>query len=55
MKIPGVSFSWKRALGFSQAKRKIAKETGVPLTKNGLERKIGSTIINLFCNKKNSK
>ncbi len=55
MKIPGVSFSWKRALGISQAKQKIAKETGVPLTKNGLERKIGSAIINLFLNKRSSK
>ena len=45
MKIPGVTFSWKRALGISQAKQKIAKETGIPLTKNGLERKIGSMII----------
>ncbi len=45
MKIPGVIFSWKRALGISQAKQKIARETGIPLTKNGLERKIGSTII----------
>lgn len=45
MKIPGVTFSWKRALGISQAKQRIAKETGIPLTKNGLERKIGSTII----------
>ena len=45
MKIPGVTFSWKRALGISQAKQKIARETGIPLTKNGLERKIGSTIL----------
>lgn len=45
MKIPGVTFSWKRALGISQAKQKIAKETGIPLTKNGLEMKIGSMIV----------
>ena len=45
MKIPGVTFSCKRALGISQAKQKIAREAGIPLTKNGLERKIGSTII----------
>lgn len=45
MKIPGVAFSWKRALGISQAKQKIAREIGIPLTKNGLERKIGSTIL----------
>ena len=42
MKIPGVTFSWKRALGISQAKQRIAKETGIPLTKNSLERKFDS-------------
>ncbi len=52
MKIPGVTFSWKRALGISQAKQKIAKETGIPLTKNGLERKIGSTIIKTLFGKR---
>lgn len=48
MKIPGLTFSLKRALGISQAKQKIARETGIPLTKNGLERKIGSTIIKML-------
>lgn len=45
MKIPGVSFSWKRAVGISQVKREIAKKTGIPTTKAGLERKIGNIII----------
>lgn len=45
MKIPGVSFSLKRALGITGAKQKIAKKTGIPTTKGGLERKIGSAII----------
>lgn len=45
MKIPGVSFSWKRALGISQVKREISKKTGIPMTKAGLERKIGNAII----------
>lgn len=43
--IPGLSFSWKRALGVSQAKRKIAKETGIPTSKAGIERKIGQIIL----------
>ena len=43
--IPGLSFSWKRAMGITQAKRKIAKETGVPTSKAGIERKIGQTIL----------
>ena len=45
MKIPGLSFSLKRALGISEANRKISKKTGIPLTKSGLERKIGAAII----------
>ena len=52
MKIPGFTFSWKRALGISQAKQKIARETGIPLTKNGLERKIGSIIIKTLFGKR---
>ena len=48
MKIPGVTFSWKRALGITKIKQQIARETGIPTTKQGLERKIGSMIINLF-------
>lgn len=43
--IPGLSFSWKRALGITQTKRKFTDTTGVPTTKSGIERKIGSTII----------
>lgn len=43
--IPGLSFSWKRALGITQAKQKIARETGIPTSKAGAERKIGSLIL----------
>lgn len=43
--IPGLSFSWKRALGITQVKREIAKKTGIPTSKAGMERKIGNTII----------
>ncbi len=44
--IPGLSFSWKRAIGITQLKQKIARETGIPTSKAGLERKIGNMIIN---------
>lgn len=40
-KIPGLSFSWKRALGVTKAKRKIAKTTGIPTTKSGRRAKVG--------------
>lgn len=46
--IPGLSFSWKRALGITSAKRKIAKATGIPTTKAGRQRKFGSMILKLF-------
>ena len=39
--IPGLSFSWKRALGVTSAKRKIAKATGIPTTKSGRRAKVG--------------
>ena len=45
MKIPGVSFSLKRALGVTQAKQQIARKTGIPTSKAGLERKVGKMII----------
>lgn len=45
MKIPGVSFSLKRAIGITAIKQKVARRTGVPTTKQGLERKIGGAIL----------
>ena len=37
----GFSFSWKHALGISTAKQRLSRSIGLPLTKSGLERKIG--------------
>jgi hypothetical protein len=51
MKIPGVSFSWKRALGVTQAKQQFARTTGIPTSKSGLERKIGKTILKALFSK----
>jgi len=48
----GFSFSWNRALGISSAKQKIARYTGIPTTKNGLNRKIGSILMKLLIGKK---
>ena len=50
--IPGLSFSLKRALGITQAKRDFTNSTGIPTTKAGIERKIGSTIIKVLFGKK---
>ncbi len=42
MKIgPGITFSWKRALGITALKRKIAKATGIPLSRSGRQAKLG--------------
>ena len=49
--IPGLSFSWKRALGITKAKQKLARETGIPMSKAGIERKIGKTIIDFVLGK----
>jgi hypothetical protein len=47
----GFTFSWKRFVGITQAKQKIARETGIPMTKSGVERKIGATIFKLIFGK----
>lgn len=43
-KIPGVSFSWRRAIGITRLKRQFTKATGIPTTKSGIERKIGAAV-----------
>lgn len=45
VRIPGVTFSWKRALGIDKVKRQIARETGIPTSRAGFERKIGNSIL----------
>lgn len=42
--IPGLSFSWKKATGVTSAKRKIAKATGIPTTKQGRRNKVGKIL-----------
>ena len=44
-KIPGLSFSLKRAVGITALKRSFSKATGIPVTKAGIERKIGGFIV----------
>ncbi|MDR1534092.1 MAG: hypothetical protein LBU64_03210 [Planctomycetota bacterium] len=35
-------FSWKRLLGITRLKQKISRAIGIPLTKGGRQRKLGS-------------
>ena len=44
----GFSFSWKRALGVTSMKQKFARETGIPTTKSGMERKLGGAVLGLL-------
>jgi hypothetical protein len=51
MKIPGISFSWKRALGITKLKQQMSRKTGIPLSKSGVERKIGKSILDILFKK----
>ena len=35
-------FSWKRLLGVSQAKARLSRKIGIPLTRSGRQRKMGA-------------
>ena len=52
IKIPGVTFSLNRALGITRVKQKFARETGIPTSKTGMERKIGKMVIDAIFGKK---
>ena len=43
--IPGLSFSWKRALGITKVKQQFARKSGIPTSKARLERTIGASIL----------
>ena len=51
VRIPGIRFSWKRALGITQAKQKFARQTGIPTSKAGLERRLGKTLLKVLFGK----
>jgi hypothetical protein len=42
-------FSWKRATGVTRAKQKVARTTGIPLTKSGRQRQAGKMITGGGC------
>lgn len=44
MRIPGLTFSWKRALGITQAKQQLTRKTGIPMSKSSFERRVGRLI-----------
>ena len=47
----GLSFSLKRLIGITGLKSSIAHKTGIPLTKGGVERKVGRGLIRMLLGK----
>ena len=47
----GLSFSLKRAVGISGLKTKVARATGIPTTRQGLERKVGNAVLSALSGK----
>lgn len=43
--IPGLSFSWNRALGITAAKQRFARRTGIPTSRQGMQRKLGRAVM----------
>ena len=38
-------FSWQRLFGVTKAKRKISRATGVPMSKQGRQAKVGRIVL----------
>ena len=50
-RLPGMNrggFSWNRFLGITTAKRRVSRATGIPWTRSGRQRKVGSVFWKLF-------
>lgn len=45
-------FSLKRLLGITRIKQNIARQTGIPFTKAGRQRKVGKLVIDILKGKK---
>ncbi|MES1202144.1 MAG: hypothetical protein ABUS57_11935 [Pseudomonadota bacterium] len=46
--IPGVSFSWRRAVGLTRLESDVSRKTGIPFTRGGRQRKIGRLVTHMF-------
>lgn len=44
----GFSFSLSRLFEIAQAKQKLARTTGIPATRGGMQRKIGVSILKIL-------
>ena len=43
--LPGLSFSWKRAVGLTRLQTRLSRKLGVPLSRGGREKKLGAAIL----------
>jgi len=41
-------WSWRRQFGITNAKRRVSRATGIPWTRSGRQRKVGSMFWKLF-------
>lgn len=46
--LPGLSFSWKRALSLSGLRCAFSRLLGIPTTRSGLERRLGRMLLKGF-------
>jgi len=46
--LPGLTFSWRRAVGLSAAQARLSRRIGIPLSRSGRERKMGRLVFRLF-------
>lgn len=52
LRIPGLTFSWKRFFGITRLKQRIARKTGIPTTRQGRQRKLERTLFQTIFGKK---
>jgi hypothetical protein len=48
MWIRGLSWSWRRAIGLTGARQRLARQIGCPTTMDGLQRAIGRFLLRLL-------
>jgi hypothetical protein len=53
MKIfPGLTFSWRRAIGLTALQSRVSRAVGVPLTRGGRQKKVGATLLTMIFGRK---
>jgi hypothetical protein len=45
---PGLTFSWRRAIGLSAAQSRLSRQIGIPLSRSGRQQKAGRLLFRLL-------